>query len=274
MASPDGNASGPGIRLEHRDGYGIADLHMHTDHSDGMAPVSAVMEYVEHRTNLDVIAITDHDTLDGSLAARELAARRNYSFELVMGNEITTLSGHLLALFIEKPVNSPPAADSHYRRRSRPGRALHRPPSHELADAKRRPPRPRQGDVQRRRRPASTALRPTIPRWRVGSFPARCEASTRANTILPKPVGSDAHFLPAVGSGYTIFPGNGAEDLLRALQGKTTVAGGFREPSLREIGLGRILAQQVRSLLVLPIRRVGQKASRKMRIRGQAEPLN
>ncbi len=273
MASPDGNASGPGIRLEHRDGYGIADLHMHTDHSDGMAPVSAVMEYVEHRTNLDVIAITDHDTLDGSLAARELAARRNYSFELVMGNEITTLSGHLLALFIEKPVNSlQPLTRTIAAVHDQGGLCIVPHPMSWLTRSVGRRALDRvMSNGADGRFDGIETYNPTLA-GRVVSGKVR--SLNKSQYHLAETGGSDAHFLPAVGSGYTIFPGNGAEDLLRALQGKTTVAGGFREPSLREIGLGRILAQQVRSLLVLPIRRVGQKASRKMRIRGQAEPLN
>ena len=53
---------------------------------------------------LDVIAITDHDTIEGALRARDLAAQRSYRFEVIVGEEISTREGHLLALFLEKPI--------------------------------------------------------------------------------------------------------------------------------------------------------------------------
>lgn len=273
MAHTNGNAPGPDIRVDHHDGYGTADLHMHTDHSDGMASVSAVLEYVEHRTNLDVIAITDHDTLDGSFAARELAAGRDYSFEVVMGNEITTLSGHLLALFIEKPVKS-------LQPLNRTIAAVHdqgglcivpHPMSWLTRSIGRRALDRVMSNSAGGRFDGIETYNPTLA-GRVVSGKVR--SLNKSQYHLAETGGSDAHFLPAVGSGYTIFPGSGAEGLLRALQEKTTVAGGFREPSLREIGLGQIVAQQVRSLLVLPTRRVGQKASRMMRSRRPARTGN
>ncbi|MGH2631895.1 MAG: PHP domain-containing protein, partial [Tepidiformaceae bacterium] len=80
---------------------GRADLHIHTRVSDGLASVEQTLEYIEHHTGLDVVAITDHEDVAGGLRARELAATRGYRFQVVVGAEITTLQGHLLALFIE-----------------------------------------------------------------------------------------------------------------------------------------------------------------------------
>ena len=57
-------------------------------------------------TDLDVIAITDHDETSASLEAREWAARHGYRVQVVPGVEVTTREGHLLALFIEE---RPPA---------------------------------------------------------------------------------------------------------------------------------------------------------------------
>lgn len=45
---------------------GKADIHIHSEYSDGMASVEEILEDVEHRTDLDLIAITDHDMFDGS----------------------------------------------------------------------------------------------------------------------------------------------------------------------------------------------------------------
>src|SRR2546427_1221709 len=75
---------------------------MHTSLNDGTATVREVLNYVRDRTDLDVISITDHDRLTGSYQAMELADE--YKFEILPGCEITTLHGHLLGLFIEKPI--------------------------------------------------------------------------------------------------------------------------------------------------------------------------
>src|SRR5918999_680193 len=86
-------------------GYlGKADMHLHTLYSDGTASVAEVLAYVEYHTDLDLIAITDHERVDGALRARELHAAGDYSFDLVLGEEITTRRGHLLALFIERRI--------------------------------------------------------------------------------------------------------------------------------------------------------------------------
>src|SRR5438045_5349141 len=82
---------------------GKADLHMHTTASDGMGTVEEVLEHVELNTDLDVIAITDHDEIRGAWAARELAAKRNYRFEIIMAQEITSRHGHILIYGVEEP---------------------------------------------------------------------------------------------------------------------------------------------------------------------------
>src|SRR5262249_24117653 len=83
---------------------GLADLHIHTTYSDGTGTVENVLAHVQRATTLDVIAITDHDTIEGALRARDLAARAAYRFEVIVGEEISTREGHLLALFLQEPI--------------------------------------------------------------------------------------------------------------------------------------------------------------------------
>src|SRR5574338_297183 len=83
---------------------GKADMHLHTLYSDGVHGVAALLDHVERHTDLDLIAITAHERLDGALRARELHAAGDYSFELVVGEEITTRRGHVLALFLEERI--------------------------------------------------------------------------------------------------------------------------------------------------------------------------
>ncbi len=78
-----------------------ADLHLHTTWSDGTASVPQVLARAA-RAELRVIAITDHDTITGVVEARRLA--RDFGVEVVVGEEVSTREGHLLALFIETPV--------------------------------------------------------------------------------------------------------------------------------------------------------------------------
>jgi len=81
---------------------GLADLHVHTNHSfDGTAPVAAVLQEAR-QIGLDVIAITDHDAIDGALEAMDLAAK--IGIEVIPGIEISTAEGDLLALFVTKKI--------------------------------------------------------------------------------------------------------------------------------------------------------------------------
>src|SRR5262249_30190821 len=83
---------------------GMADIHIHTTYSDGIGTVEEILAGVESAATLDVIAITDHDTIEGAQRARDRAIRAGYRFEVIVGEEISTRDGHLLALFLEQPI--------------------------------------------------------------------------------------------------------------------------------------------------------------------------
>lgn len=83
---------------------GTADLHIHSVYSDGTATVSAILHHASVHTDLDVIAIADHDTLEPAYRALELAD--SFRIAVIPGMEISTSEGHLLALFLETPVKS------------------------------------------------------------------------------------------------------------------------------------------------------------------------
>lgn len=74
------------------------DLHSHSTHSDGKESVSQIFQYAAE-AGLDVLALTDHDTVAGWGEARIEAAKHGISF--VPGIEITTkhndVSVHMLA---------------------------------------------------------------------------------------------------------------------------------------------------------------------------------
>ncbi len=67
---------------------GKADLHIHTNASDGDLTPEELIEKVSGKS-LDVIAITDHDTINGYLEAKKFAADKE--IELIPGTEISTV---------------------------------------------------------------------------------------------------------------------------------------------------------------------------------------
>jgi predicted metal-dependent phosphoesterase TrpH len=77
-----------------------ADLHNHTYYSPDsvLSPAGAIER--ARRAGLDCIAITDHNTVRGGLAARELAD----GIQVIDGEEVRTADGEVLGLFLEDDV--------------------------------------------------------------------------------------------------------------------------------------------------------------------------
>lgn len=75
------------------------DLHIHTCASkDGVAFPADVIKAARRR-GLDRIAITDHNSIDGALAAKEIDPEL-----VIVGEEILTTHGEFLALFVTERV--------------------------------------------------------------------------------------------------------------------------------------------------------------------------
>lgn len=77
------------------------DLHCHTRYSgDSLTTRDALLRWMDRR-ELDMVAITDHNTIAGAL---DFAARTPDRF--LIGEEIKTPQGELIALFIEEEVQA------------------------------------------------------------------------------------------------------------------------------------------------------------------------
>lgn len=89
---------------------GKADLHIHSTISDGMATVAEIMAHVQENTDLDLVAIADHDAVDGSFEALEwVRSHPGCRFQVVFATEITaSLGRHLLAYFFHPPYPTEP----------------------------------------------------------------------------------------------------------------------------------------------------------------------
>lgn len=227
---------------------GRADLHIHTTASDGIDDVVAIVERAADRDDLDLIAITDHDRIDAALAGRSIARDRGLAIDVIIGEEVTTLGGHLLALFIERPIRP-------YRSLGRTIAAVHEAgglaiPAHPLVPY----PLCAQGWVLRRLLDdADDAVRPDALEtfnptalgrpWhdRVVRFAEEQHLAHIGN--------SDAHALEAVGSGWTTFPGRSAADLRAAIAAGTTEHGGSFHDATGQVGVfGRQLRKRARDL--------------------------
>lgn len=219
---------------------GKADLHIHTRVSDGMASVAQVLEYIEHRTDLDVVAITDHEDVSGGLEARDLAARRGYRFEVIAGAEITTLQGHLLALFIERTPASFRSIEATLDAiHAQGGLAIAPHPLSWLTRSISRRTLDRLARTDGQRLDAIELANPS---------PAGLRTRDRAIVLnedrwrLPVTGSSDAHHLGHIGTGWTQFAGSSAEHLREAVRSGTTQALMRPYPSLREVGMVRVAA--------------------------------
>jgi len=201
---------------------GKADMHLHTLYSDGTASVQAVLDHVERHTDLDLVAVTDHERIDGALRAREIHAAGGYSFELVVGEEVTTRRGHVLALFVSERIPAlRPLSETLERIHEQGGIAIAAHPmapltpslgrrsllwSHEAAD-----PRHRLDGIELMN-PSAAGRARRVARERLN-----------ADVLRLAPLGnSDAHVLEGIGSAWTWFPGTSAADYRAAIAAATT----------------------------------------------------
>jgi predicted metal-dependent phosphoesterase TrpH len=82
-------------------GHAFVDLHCHTSASfDSLADPLAVVR-AAHNRGLTHVAITDHDRIDGALRARDGAPA---GLTVIVGEEIKTTDGDLIAVFLDEAV--------------------------------------------------------------------------------------------------------------------------------------------------------------------------
>jgi predicted metal-dependent phosphoesterase TrpH len=202
---------------------GKADLHMHTSLGDGLASVQQIFEYVENYTDLDVIAITDHDDSRGALQALELIEKRKWRFKVIPGSEITTRQGHLLALFVTKEFPMLKSLEASMEAvYAAGGMAIAPHPLSWLTTSIRE----KSLLLQHTTKLPFHGIETFNPSYAGRVSHKRVKELNETILHLPEFGGSDAHANSMIGKGYTLFPGSTIEDLMEAIKNKTTVAGG------------------------------------------------
>lgn len=217
--------------------FNKADVHIHTTASDGAATVPEVLAHIARSSEMRVIAITDHDTIRGAQQAAQLA--RQFGVEVIVGEEVSTLDGHLLALFIDTCLPpGRPAAETIAAIHAQGGLAI--------------APHPFDRSV-----PSLGSAGLEHPGWdfdAIEGFNAGVIWSQRACNRqaqdlaramgVPVVGGSDAHTVATVGLGYTQFPGVSTDDLYRAIKdGQVGCAGQYWGVS-QYLDMGRQLVRQ------------------------------
>jgi predicted metal-dependent phosphoesterase TrpH len=234
-------------------------VHLHTNLGDGTASPERVIAEARRR-GLRVIAVTDHDHFEGAKRVQELLDREHErngaggpDIELVWGCEVTTRQGHFLGLFMRRPVKFLAHVEAAIEAIKEQGGITVIPhPMGRLVPSL-------------SRRKIEELLAKGYPLDAIELYnPSPANASRRAEVAalndswgLAQTGGSDAHFWQHIGAGYTLFPGETADDLRAALLGGTTRPGGMEVPPER-LPLSAYAGQQVLSLIVDPPRKLSR----------------
>jgi len=196
-----------------------ADLHIHTTYStDGTASVREALEGAV-RAGLDVIAITDHDEVRGSLEARAISDE--YGVQVVPGTEVSTSEGHLVVLFVDR--NIPPGMsliDTLIAVREMGGMAIAAHPDQPIPNSISQPSMSKALEHPQARE-AFHGIEVYNMNPSHGPFNQRSQKSA-VKLPLAQIGSSNAHSASMIGMGITHFEGSTVRDLRRAILRRTT----------------------------------------------------
>ena len=203
---------------------GTADLHIHSTYShDATSTVRAVLKQAAD-VGLNVIAVSDHDEIRGSLEAHELAPK--YGIESIPAVEVSTKDGHLVALFVETlPPAGLPLVDTLIHIGRLGGVAIAPHPFNNLPSRL-----SMEAVVSALANPRAKGVLKGIETHNM-STQSFDTVAQKLSVYLPlaKIGSSDAHVYWAIGAGRTEFPGKTAQDLRNALDQMTTVPIPYKE---------------------------------------------
>ncbi len=200
----------------------LAELHCHSTYSTGtkiwVEGIDRPKDMMKHakKLGIDIIALTDHDTIKGHKEAKKYA--KKFGLIFIPGEEVTTESGHVLALGIQERI--------------KPGLSVIETVE-KIHD---------QGGL-------AVAAHPfDFRRKGIGDKARFCDAIEVFNAInvertanlrakklaekLKKPMtaGSDAHCIPMMGHGLTEIDCNSVDSCLKEIRkGRTRIIGKYME---------------------------------------------
>lgn len=82
----------------------MADLHIHSKYSyDSLLHPRKILKVAKKR-GLDIIAVTDHETIRGGIETQKL--NRDRDFHVIIGCEVNTEVGDIIGLYLEEEIKS------------------------------------------------------------------------------------------------------------------------------------------------------------------------
>lgn len=197
---------------------GKADLHIHSYYSPDAFSSPREILAKAREAGLDVIAITDHHTIEGAREAQKIA--REFGLEVVIGEEILAKEGEVIGLFIEKAV--PPKlslAEIISRIHEQGGLAIAPHPLSFWQDGLGE-------ELLRRISWQIDGVEIINSGWTGKRNMATLKYLNENFLKLASIGGSDAHFAGIIGKAYTFFDGKNSKDLYAAIKNKSTSAVG------------------------------------------------
>lgn len=213
---------------------GKADIHVHTMYSgvhrmgflrfpESVADPADVVRKAKE-CGMDVVCVTDHNSIQGALCAAR-AAEQMDGIEVVVGEEITTLDGEVLALFIREEIPADLSAKETIRRIRAQGGLVIAPHPFSLHCP----------CLKDRIDDMDLDGIEVLNGGHIDDFSNPEAARAAESGKWARMGGSDSHHLKTIGSAYTEFEGRTAEDLRRAILDKATSAGGKAMPMVDAI---------------------------------------
>lgn len=198
-----------------------ADLHIHTKASDGTFTPYEMLEFVSAETDIAVLAVTDHDEIDGALEAAALAEQFP-GVDVIPGIEVSTFDGHLIGLWVETAFPVLRSAEWTIDAIREQGGLIVVPHPTSWLTLSFRP-----FTFKRLARKGywfdAIEVMNASPAGKM-SYENALEIQQRLG--LPQVGGSDAHILEGIGKAHTLFPGRTADDVREAIRQNTTLAAG------------------------------------------------
>ncbi len=235
--------------INHKNLFGRADTHVHTRYSgfgkysfihfpESVTEPARAVE-AARKKKLDVLCITDHNTIKGALIARKYAG----DIDVVVGEEVSSAEGEILALFINEEIKPMLGA-------SETIDLIHD-----------------QGGIAVAAHPFSpqcSSLGKKIRYLELDGAEAfnACHRDAYSNLMaqtfspgnLARLGSSDAHSLDMIGNGYTIFNGRTSEELRKCILKRKTSFGGSKTPLSECISWSREIAVESIKLICESLR--------------------
>ena len=234
MKPADGSPQGTPEGSPRGERLGKADVHIHSIASDGTASAAQILDYAENQTDLDLIAIADHERIEAAVDCQRLARERGSRVEVIVAEEVTTRSGHLLGVFLQARLRrnqrlETTVAEIH----EQGGLAIVPHPFSAFTLGMRK------NAIMRVHLSTDPlvywdALEGYNPST-AGRYGRAATARIAADLGLPLVGNSDAHTIDTIGDGHTLFPGTTADDYRRAILAGTTSGSCITWGAVREV---------------------------------------